>query len=288
MHPEEQDHHRPPGPAPGPQDPRPEPPGAALGLFDRVNNYLLLVYALACLLMNYSLAGLLYFRGMIALSLSLPGILSILIPFMLLARRSALGFAGEFSLGRPELKTTAVVILISTAAILPIETLSSLFERRWVPDADYISFILSIKPKGPASFLVIALGIVIVGGITEELLFRGFIQRIFQRNMNGPLAVVLAGVLFSLSHFNPPIIPAVAALGILYGYIFYRTRTLWYSMAGHAIYNLVTLARLNAASEEEIVSAKVVMPDLAWTLVSLAVLVISLRLLHGLHRPSRQ
>ena len=288
MHPEEQDHHGAAEPTPDPQAPRPQPTGSALGLFDRINNYMLLVYAGACLLMNYSLAGLLYFKGMIALSLSLPGIFSILIPFVLLARRSALGFAGEFSLGRPDLKTTAIVILASAAAILPIEAFSALFERSWTPDADYTSFILSIKPKGPASFFFIALGVVVIAAITEELLFRGFIQRIFQRNMNGALAVILASLLFSLSHFNPPLIPAIAALGILYGYIFYRTGTLWYSIGGHAIYNLATLIRLNAASEEEIVSANVVTPHLAWTLVSLAILVISLRILHGLHRPARQ
>jgi len=275
-------------PPAGPGGPAVDSAGFLPGIFDRINNYLLLVYAFACLLMNYSLAGLFYFKDMIFFSLALPGIFAILIPFYFLSRRSMLGFAREFSFARPDLKTSGLVVVVAIAAILPVEAFSSVFERMWAPDADYTSFILSIKPKGPASFFLVAIGIVLVAAVTEELLFRGFVQRIFQRNMSGPLAVVLAGILFSLSHFNPPVIPGVAALGILFGYLFYRTGNLWYSIAGHAIYNLVMLVRLNGTAEEEIAAAKVVAPDARWTLLSLAVLVPALWLLHRLHRRSGQ
>jgi len=275
-------------PGPGSGDPPTSPPGFAPGIFDRINNYLLLVYALACLLMNYSLAGIFYFNKMIFLSLALPGIFSILIPFYFLSRSSTLGFAREFSFARPDFKTSGLVAVIILAAILPVEAFSSVFERMWGPDADYTSFILSIKPKGPASFALVAIGIVLVAAVTEELLFRGFVQRIFQRNMSGPLAVVLSGILFSLAHFNPPLIPGTAALGILFGYFFYRTGSLWYPIAGHAIYNLTMLVRLNEATEEEIVAARIVPPDMKWTLVSLAVLVPALWLLHRLHRRNGQ
>jgi len=278
----------PEGPAAGPGGPAVDPAGFLPGIFDRINNYLLLVYAFACLLMNYSLAGLFYFKDMIFLSLALPGIFAILVPFYFLSRRSMLGFAREFSFARPGLRTSGLVAVVAIAAILPVEAFSSVFERMWAPDADYTSFILSIKPKGPASFFLVAIGIVLVAAVTEELLFRGFVQRIFQRNMSGPLAVVLAGILFSLSHFNPPVIPGVAALGILFGYLFYRTGNLWYSIAGHAIYNLVMLVRLNGTAEEEIVAAKVTAPDARWTFLSLAVLAPALWLLHRLHRRSGQ
>ncbi len=280
--PEPEEPGSPPGGAPV------DPSGFAPGIFDRINNYFLLVYAFACLLMYYSLAGIFYFNKMIALSLALPGIFSILVPFYLLSRSSTLGFAREFSFARPDFKTSGLVVVIAIAAILPVEAFSSVFERMWGPDADYTSFILSIKPKGPASFAFVAIGIVLVAAITEELLFRGFIQRIFQRNMSGPLAVVLAGILFSLAHFNPPMIPGTAALGILFGYFFYRTGSLWYPIAGHAIYNLTMLVRLNEATEEEIVAARIVPPDARWTFLSLAVFVAALWLLHRLHRRNGQ
>ena len=264
----------------------PEPPAPAFGIFDRTNNYFLLVYAGACLLMNYSLAGLLYFKGMVAPSLSLPGILSILLPFYLLSRRSTIGFAREFRFAALGATTTVIVLVLSAAAILPVEAFSSIFERMRPPNAEYTSFILSIKPKGAASFFYVSFGVVIVAAVAEEILFRGFIQRIFQRNMSGPLAVALAGILFSLSHFNPPVIPGIAALGILYGYLFFKTGNLWYSIMGHALFNLVMLVRLNYATEEDVASASVSLPDTTWTLVSLAAFVCALWLLRRLYRTS--
>jgi membrane protease YdiL (CAAX protease family) len=248
----------------------------------------LLIYAGACLIMHYSLSGLLYFKGMIALSLSLPGIFAILTPLYLLSQRSPFGFVSEFRLVRPHPGTTAIVLVAAASAIFPIDAFSGFFERLWPPDADYTSFILSIKPKGPMSFFLIAIGVVLVAALTEEILFRGFIQRIFQRNMNAPLAIVFTGLIFALSHFNPPAIPGIAVLGMFFGYIFYRTGNLWHSVAAHAVYNLVTLVRLNASSEQDLAASRVTMPDPTWTLVSLAVLAICLWTLARIPRSARQ
>jgi membrane protease YdiL (CAAX protease family) len=278
----------PEGPPAGPGAPPPRPAGPPPGLLEWVNNYILLIYAGACLLMHYSLSGLLYFKGMIVLSLSLPGIFAIFTPLFLLSQRSVFGFVSEFRLVRPRPGTTALALLAAASVILPIEAFSGLFERLWPPDADYTSFILSIKPKGPMSFFLIAIGVVFVAAFTEEILFRGFIQRIFQRNMNAPLAIVLAGLIFSLSHFNPPAIPGIAALGIFFGYIFYRTGSLWHSIAAHALYNLVTLVRLNASSEQELAASRVTMPSPAWTLVSLAVFAFCIWTLARIPRSARQ
>jgi len=263
----------------GPIPPRPE-----LGVFDRINNYLLLVYAAACLLMNLSLMQLLHLNGKTALSLSLPGIVSIILPIAMLARQSRLGFVREYSLGRPGLRMTALSLAAAVAVILPFEAFTGFLERMRPPDADYISFILSIKPKGPLSFALIAFGVVIVVSVAEELLFRGFIQRIFQRNMNAGLAISLAGVIFAICHADPIVMPGVAALGVLFGYLFYVTGTLWSSIAAHAVFNLVTLVRLNAASEEELTSAAAGSLPWGWTLVSLAALVLALWLLGRLGR----
>jgi membrane protease YdiL (CAAX protease family) len=275
-------------PPSGSPEPGPEPPFEELGLFDRTNNYLLLVYAVACLLMNFAVAGLLYFRGMIILSLSTPGIVSILFPLYLLSRRSAIGFAREFRFAAVDARTTAIVIVLSAAVILPVDAFSTIFERMWPPDAQYTSFVLSIKPKGTVSFFTISLGVVLIAAVTEELLFRGFVQRIFQRNMPGPLAVALAGVLFSLSHFNPPLIPGIAVLGILYGYIYYKTGNLWYSIIGHGLFNLVTLVRLDRATEEEIVSATVSAPDRMWTIVSAVAFVCAIWLFRRSYREASE
>lgn len=276
---------RPPGGDEPPRPPADEPPPET-GVFDRVNNYLLLVYAAACLLMNYSVSGYLYLAGMIRLSLILPGIVSIIFPLYLLSRRSETGFRKQFRLGPPPLGTTLLALVAATSCILPIEAFSGIFERMWPPDADYTSFILSIKPKGAPSFALTALGLAVVAPVAEELLFRGFVQRIFARNMGAPLAVTLAGALFALAHFNAQILPGVLALGILYGALFHLTRSLWHPIIAHAVFNFVSFLRVHLATDEEIVSARMELPHLAWVFVSLAVLVAALWLLARARRPA--
>lgn len=273
---------RPPDGAEPPPPAHEPPPGA--GVFDRVNNYLLLVYAAACLLMNYSVSGYLYLAGMIRLSLILPGIVSIVFPLYLLTRRAASGFAREFLLRPPPLGATAVVLAASAACILPIEAFSGIFERMRPPDADYTSFILTIKPKGAFSFALTAIGLAVVAPVAEELLFRGFVQRIFERNMGAPLAVTLAGALFALAHFNAQILPGVLALGILYGALFHLTRSLWHPIIAHAVFNFVSFLRVHLATDEEIVAGRMETPHVAWAFASLAVLVAALWLLARMRR----
>ncbi len=276
-----------PQPSGPPSASEPEPSGPPLGLVDRVNNYLLLVYAAACLLMNYSIAGFLYLKGLLPLSLVVPGLVSILLPLIMLSQRSQLGFIREFMLRPPAVATALATLVVAASCILPIEAFAGLFERRWPPSADYISFILSIKPKGPVSFAVTALGLAVVVPFTEELLFRGFVQRIFARNMSAPLAIVLAALLFGISHFNLPILPGVFALGILYGWLLHATGRLWCPVLAHAVFNFTSLLRLSGATEEEIASARVEMPGVPWILLSLAVCAASLWFLARLHRAPR-
>lgn len=255
------------------------PEDHAFSLFERVNNYLLLLYACACLLMNFSLAGLLYIRGNIVLSLMLPGILAVILPLFVLSRRFSLNFFEEYRLEAPDTRTAALSLLVCGAAIIPIETLTGYLERSWPPEADYINFLLAIKPKGAASFITLALGLVVVAPVVEELLFRGFVQRIFQRNMVKVLAVALAAIVFGLSHFNLFILPGVAAIGALFGYLFVRTGNLIYPIMGHSLFNLVSFVRLHLTPAEEISASEASATGTGWIIISAAVLAVGIGLL---------
>jgi len=255
------------------------------GIFERVNNYYLLIYALACFLMYYSVSGLLILGGQVVLSFIIPGVISFVVPLFVLSRRFSLSFTGEYRLRAPTVPAAALVLLVSGSAILPVDAVSSFVETRWPPEADYINFLLSIKPKGILGLVAIASGTVVVSPFCEELLFRGFIQRIFQRNMTGTLAVLLSSAIFALCHFSVAMLPGIFLLGIVLGLFFLRTGNLAYPVLGHALFNLVALARLHMASEEALRSTEIAAPSMAWTSLSLVVLVLSIytfmRLPHG-------
>lgn len=265
-----------------------EPTEPVPDILGRVNNYLLLVYATACFLMYFSLLGILIFSERIVLSLSLPGIVAFILPLFVLAKRFSLSFTKAYHIEVPDLRTTLCVLFISGSSIIPVEIFSSIFERAWPPDADYISFILSIKPKGILSFIAIAFGLVIIAPLGEELLFRGFIQRIFQRNMGGPVAVILASVVFAIVHFELAIIPSIAVLGLIFGYIFYRTGNLLYPVMAHGLYNFVSLLRLHMTSVTDLEEGGYETVSMTWGIVSSILLLLGIMLLERLNATSRE
>ena len=104
----------------------------------------------------------------------------------------------------------------------------------------------------PASFLVqheqllssalfSPLALVLAGPVMEELLFRGVILRRLQASGTAPRAVVLSSLLFGAIHLNPWQFLGAFSGGLLLGWIYVRTRSLWLCIAGHALNNACSL-----------------------------------------------
>ncbi len=89
-----------------------------------------------------------------------------------------------------------------------------------------------------ANILVLAL----VPAVTEELLFRGCIQRILTENVKLPhLGVIVSALIFSFAHMQfDGFIPRFI-LGLILGYIFFYTRNIKLSMLFHFINNFVAV-----------------------------------------------
>jgi membrane protease YdiL (CAAX protease family) len=256
------------------------PPEKPSGIFDRANNYILLFYALACLLMYWSLAGILYTSGFMYLSLILPPIAAFVLPLFIMSRRLGYKFHRQLRIEVPDGNMAIIVILISAGIILPLEIITNLFEQQWSAGSDYTEFLLTIKPKDPFQFIVVASGIVIAAPFGEELLFRGFIQRIFHRHMRAALAMILAGIIFGCCHLELYAIVPISILGILFGYIFYSTGNILYPVIAHAVYNLGSFLQLHFTPEEAIRSGQVSSTSPLLIAISLIVFAVGLYLFH--------
>lgn len=242
------------------------------GLFGRTNNYFLLIYAFACYLMASSLSGLLYLGGRATLSVIVPAVVGYLLPLWVLAARYGLSLPRVMRLGRPEPVTAALVLAASAAVIYPFDSVAWLFER-WRPaDSDYISILLSFKPKGALHFLALTLGMAVLTPLGEEMLFRGLVQQTLRRNAGAAAAIALSGLLFAVAHGTLHLIPAVALLGMMIAWVFHRTGNLLYAILIHAAFNFVSLWRLHEATEESLRAAGGPGPDWRWLIGSLLVL----------------
>lgn len=111
--------------------------------------------------------------------------------------------------------------------------------------ANVMTWVLPIGPGLAAQFNALTQGswadslftVVLVAPFTEELLFRGVLLRGFARRWGVWAGLFLSSALFALFHLNVwQALPAFAA-GLLLGWVFLRTGSLWYPVGLHALFN---------------------------------------------------
>lgn len=92
---------------------------------------------------------------------------------------------------------------------------------------------------GNILFAILVVGIVVP--FVEELLFRGLILNTLSKGFGVVTAIILQGVVFGIYHGN--LIQGIYAsfLGILYGYVVYKTRSLWTGIIMHMVNNILAV-----------------------------------------------
>ena len=112
-----------------------------------------------------------------------------------------------------------------------------------------VSLVLALLPEGwmeeygkamrlsTETGLIPALAVVAGAPLAEELVFRGVIQSRLERAMPVWIAIVLQAVLFGFIHGTPVQIGYAFLMGLLFGYIRYRTGSILPTIAAHAAFN---------------------------------------------------
>jgi len=84
------------------------------------------------------------------------------------------------------------------------------------------------------------LTIVLFGPILEELLFRGAIQRILMTKYNPNKAIFISALIFGIIHLNPIQVVFAFLMGLLLGWLYYKTGSLVPSISMHVVTNLLS------------------------------------------------
>lgn len=92
--------------------------------------------------------------------------------------------------------------------------------------------------------ILIALGVVVVAPVAEELLFRGVLLRGLGRRFGASSAIWISAVLFAATHFQLVQFPALLAVGLTLAWLADRTGGLGAPIWAHAGFNAVTVAML--------------------------------------------
>ena len=96
------------------------------------------------------------------------------------------------------------------------------------------------------------ISIAIMAPLVEELLFRGAIQGYMLRKGMKPLhAILIASAIFGIVHMNPIQIPFAFAIGMIFGWLYYRTGSVVPGIIGHFINNSIACLQMATLTEEE-------------------------------------
>lgn len=99
------------------------------------------------------------------------------------------------------------------------------------------------RASGPSRVLL-ALGVIVVAPVVEELFFRGLLLRGLQRRLPAGLAVAVAAVLFGATHFQLVQLPALAAVGAVLAALAVRFRRLGVAIWAHIAFNATAVGSL--------------------------------------------
>ena len=96
------------------------------------------------------------------------------------------------------------------------------------------------------------ISITIMAPLVEELLFRGAIQGYMLRKGMKPLnSILIASAIFGIIHMNPIQIPFAFAIGLIFGWLYYRTGSVVPGIIGHFINNSIACLQMATLTEEE-------------------------------------
>jgi membrane protease YdiL (CAAX protease family) len=89
-----------------------------------------------------------------------------------------------------------------------------------------------------APYAALVVVIVLLPGFGEELFFRGLLQRGLGRS---PWTIVVAASVFALYHVDPHHVAGALVLGLVFGWLAWRTDSIWPPIVGHLTNNLVAI-----------------------------------------------
>lgn len=141
---------------------------------------------------------------------------------------------------RLSIKSTLLIVLI-TLMVYPIAVLMNTLMML------VLSLLGSMDiPQIPTAttsqqYILYLFIIAISAGVCEEILFRGFIMRSFEK-VGYKFAIVFSALLFGIFHFNIYNLGATIIFGIVFGYLVVLTDSLWAGIIGHITNNALAVS----------------------------------------------
>ena len=162
------------------------------------------------------------------------------------------GYLTNFSFGFTRRISRQSILLVIALMILIIPLISFILEwnmkiefPQWLSDFNTNSepiLIAFLNMNNPVDLIVNLIIMAIIPAIGEELFFRGFLQKsLISITKNQHIAVLITSFLFSVIHFHLDGFFPRFMLGILLGYMFLWSGSLWIPILAHFTNNAIAV-----------------------------------------------
>ncbi|MCZ6539880.1 MAG: CPBP family intramembrane metalloprotease [Chloroflexi bacterium] len=119
----------------------------------------------------------------------------------------------------------------------------------WAQVVIWLDFDLLLPPdtandvlsQAGGSIVLTILLVAVAGPVAEEIFFRGFVLNGLLKRFGVGRALLLSSLLFGLFHIDPGAIVPTFALGIVLGWVYLKTGSIWPAMFVHALHNTVAV-----------------------------------------------
>lgn len=110
-----------------------------------------------------------------------------------------------------------------------------------------------VGTQSVGELLFVIMVIALTPAIAEEVLFRGLIQKNFERALGPRIGICLCALIFAAYHLNPFSFIPLVGLGLYLGFLVSWSNSLWVSVAAHFYNNLFACVAIYLGMEENFV-----------------------------------
>lgn len=139
-------------------------------------------------------------------------------------------------------RALALAVPVGAAALLVGGALQALWSTL-LPGALLQAFDVGrLFRQPPLAQVVVVLAATALAPVCEELAFRGHLLSALRLRFGPAAAVALSAVAFAGWHLDPVRLPGLLFLGLLYGWLSWRSGSVWPSVVAHAVNNAAATA----------------------------------------------
>ncbi len=146
--------------------------------------------------------------------------------------------------------TAILGISVQFSTLLILGVLMAVFPKEWVESMEQNSELITGSNQ-----IVVFIVAVIVAPIFEEIMCRGLILGTLRKSTNKWIAIILSSLIFGVIHGNAIQIIYATTLGIMLGWLYTKTNSIFVPMLCHLAFNLTSMLLQYVNTENLIIAA---------------------------------